>query len=147
GAAQTLLEIIPVEAGLGHLVGAQLLAGNPRRAGRSDPAALAVIGAVDVGPDLGAVRLLGAVGHLVAQFARCVGGEQVRRQPQHVEMTIGRDSLVLHQLSLPAAIMGVADDQQPTAFATLPQDCCAVPRPSPCDFAGPPCAAATILSP
>src|SRR3954467_9849440 len=99
--AQALFEIVAVEARLGHLVGAQLLARDMRRAGGADAAAQAVLGAVVVGPALHPVRILGDVGHQVPEFARRVRGEQIRRQPEHVEMTICRDTLVLpgHQLS------------------------------------------------
>src|SRR5205085_521351 len=101
--AQTLFEIVAVEARLGHLVGAQLLARDMRRAGRADAATQAVFGAVIVGPALHAVRILGDVGHQIPELARRVRGEQVGRQPEHVEMTIRRDTLVLpshHRTSL-----------------------------------------------
>src|SRR5207244_3294692 len=96
--AQALFEIVAVEARLGHLVGAQLLARDPRRAGRADAAAQAVFGAIVVGPALHPVRILGDIGHQVPELARRVRREQLGRQPEHVEMTICRDSPVLHEL-------------------------------------------------
>src|SRR6516225_1793014 len=94
--AQALFEIVFVQTGLGHLVGTQLLARNPGRSGRADATAQAVFGTVIVGPTLHPVRILGDVGHQVSEFARRVRREQLGRQPEHVEMTIGRDALVLH---------------------------------------------------
>src|SRR6516162_1081556 len=99
GTPVTLLEIVLVETGLGHLVSAQLLARNPRRAGRADATAQAVLGTVIVGPALHPVRILGDVGHQVPKFARRVRREQLGRQPEHVEMTIGRYSPVLHNVT------------------------------------------------
>src|ERR1700747_1225505 len=90
----TLLEIVLVETGLGHLVGAQLLARNPRCAGRADATTQAVLGTVIVGPALHSARILGDVGHQVSDFARRVRREQLGRQPEHVEMTISRYSPV-----------------------------------------------------
>ena len=97
--AQALFEIVAIEARLGHLVGAQLLARDMRRAGGADPAAQTVLGAVVVGPALHPVRILGDIGHQVPELARCVRREQLGRQPEHVEMTICRDSPVLHRLT------------------------------------------------
>ena len=92
--AQALFEIVAVEAGLGHLVGAQLLAGDMRRAGGADAAAQSVLGTGVVGPALHPVRILGDVGHQVLELLRRVRGEQVGRQPKHVEMTVCRDTLI-----------------------------------------------------
>src|SRR5437868_1746171 len=94
-----LLEIVPVETCFGHLVGAQLLARNPRGAGCADATAQAVLGTAIVGPALHPVRILGDVGHQIPELARRVRSEQLGRQPEHVEMTIGRDTLVLHNIT------------------------------------------------
>src|SRR6266481_2736806 len=99
GAAVALFDEVVVEAGFVHLVDAQLLAGDVLGADRADPSGLAEIDAVIGHPALGAVRLIGDKRHLLLQGARRLRGEEIRRQPDHIEMTIGRDAPVLHSLS------------------------------------------------
>ena len=84
-----------IEAGLGHLVDTVVLARDEFPADRA--------GAADethLDPGLGdPARPVGAVldkGHAVLQLAFRLRDEQLRRQPRQVEVTIGRNSFVLH---------------------------------------------------
>src|SRR6202022_5087672 len=50
-----------------------------------------------------AVRAFADERHPLLELARRLRGEEIRRQPDHIEMAIGRDSFVLHLLQLPTA--------------------------------------------
>ncbi len=91
-----------IQPGLGHAVGAVLLAGLVFPAGRADAGDQPEGGAV-AGDPLLAVRSFADERHPLLELARRFRGEEIRRQPDHIEMAIGGDSLVLHVLHLPAA--------------------------------------------
>src|SRR5262249_39035316 len=64
-----------------------------------------------------AVRSFADEGHPLLEIARRLGGEEIRRQPDHVEMAIGGNSSVLHLPEPPTL------DQIPSNRELLPMDC------------------------
>src|ERR1700730_1942505 len=91
-----------IQSGLRHAVGAVLLAGLVFSACRADAGDQPEGGAVARDPLL-AVRSFADERHPLLELARRLRGEEIRRQPDHIEMAIGRDSFVLHLLPLPTA--------------------------------------------
>jgi hypothetical protein len=74
-----------------------LLAGLILAAGRADAGDQPEGGAVTRDPLL-AVRSLADERHPLLELAGSLRGEEIGRQPDHVEMAIGRDTLVVHLL-------------------------------------------------
>ena len=95
--ANALLAVL-VESGGRHRVDAQLLARDVLRARRPDAAGQAEDGPV-VGDPPPPVRPVGDIGHAVLQLPGRLGHEQLRGQPDQVEMTVRRDPVVVHALS------------------------------------------------
>jgi hypothetical protein len=87
-----------VEPGLGHLVDAVVLAGDELASDRADAAEQPHIDPGFGGP-MRPIRPVLDIGHAVLQLALRLGDKQLRRQPREIEMTIGRDPLVLHRSS------------------------------------------------
>ena len=91
-AANALLAVL-VESGGRHHVDAQLLARHVLRARRAHPADQAERRAV-AGDPARPVRTILDVGHPLLQLARRLRHEEVRWQPDQIEVTVGRNSLV-----------------------------------------------------
>src|SRR6266849_5832877 len=96
-AANAFLAVL-VEAGGRHHVDPELLARHVLRPRRAHPARQAE-GRSVVGDPSGPVRPIGHVGHAVLQRAGRLRYEQLGGQPDQVEVTIGRDSVVVHDVS------------------------------------------------
>ena len=95
-AAHALFAVF-IEAGLGHLIDPVVLPRDEFSADRSDAPEES-----HIYPGLrDPVRTIGAVldeRHAVLQFPLRLRNEQLRGQPRQIEVTIGRDSLVLHRI-------------------------------------------------
>ena len=95
GEAADALAAVVVEPGRGHPIGAMDLAGNVLAARRAH-----AVHQAEVGPALGDPLLaLGAVGdvrHPILQCGVRIGGEQIGREPDQINMAIGRDEFVPH---------------------------------------------------
>src|SRR6516164_9482315 len=91
---------ILIEAARCHDVDADVLPGYVLRAARADAVEEAKIGAV-LGDPLRPIRTVLDIWHAILQLAPRLRDKQVGRHPRHVEMTIGRDSAVLHASSPP----------------------------------------------
>src|SRR6516225_151834 len=89
---------ILVEAALRHDVDADVLPRHVLGAARADAVEEAEVGAV-LGDPLRSLGPVLDIGHAVLQLPRRFRHKQVGRHPWHVEMTIGRDSAVLHGFS------------------------------------------------
>src|SRR5580765_8837143 len=92
--ANALLAVL-VETGRGHDVDPELLAGLVLGARGAHAARQTEDGAV-VGDPARAIGPVGHVGHALLQLARRFRDEQVRRQPDEIEVTVRRDSVVAH---------------------------------------------------
>ncbi len=90
-----LAVFIPIETRLGHLVDAVVLAGDELAADRTDAADQPHVDAGFGGPARPVGTIL-HIGHAVPQFPLCLRDKQFRRKPRQIEMTIRRDSSVLH---------------------------------------------------
>src|SRR6185503_12121196 len=93
-AADSALAVL-VQPGRGHAVGAVDLAGYVLPSGRAHAVHQPEIGAA-LGHPLRAVGTGGDVRHALAHGRRGVFGEQLRRQPAEVHVTIGGDHFVAH---------------------------------------------------
>ena len=93
-AANALLAVV-VEAGRGHAVGAVDDARHVFAAGRAHAVHQAELGALGAHP-FGALRAFDHMRHAVLEGGGGIAGEQVGRQPDQVDMSIGGDDIVLH---------------------------------------------------
>ncbi len=92
--ADALLAVV-VETGRGHAVGTVDDARHVFAAGRPHAVHQAELGALGAHP-FGTLRPLDDMGHAVLEGGRCVGREQVGRQPDQVNVAVGGDDVVFH---------------------------------------------------
>jgi len=95
GQPPSLFLLRVIEARRGHPVGAVDLARLIHPPGRAPAAIDPERGAVLRDP-FAAARPFGHIGHAVLELGGGVGGEQVGRQPDQVDMAIGRNDVVFH---------------------------------------------------
>jgi hypothetical protein len=88
-----------VQPGRGHPVGTVDFARFVEPPGRAHPAIETEGGAV-LGHPFAAARSVGNIGHAVLELGGGVGGEQVGRQPDQIDVAIGRDDVVFHRAIL-----------------------------------------------
>ena len=88
-----------VQPGRGHAIGTVDFARFVEPPSRAHPAIETEGGAV-LGHPFAAARSVGDIGHALLERGGGVGGEQVGRQPDHIDMAIGRDDVVFHRAIL-----------------------------------------------
>src|SRR4029453_12843108 len=129
---QALLAVL-VQAGLGHLVDAQLLARYVLRTRGADAPRDAEDRPV-VGDPAPSVRAVGHIGHPVLHLARRLRDEQIWWEPDQIEVTVGRDSVVGHRSAsglactarapsvLPLTVLPCTDQGQSLLLPDLVED-------------------------
>ena len=99
GQTPDFLLFVIVKPGRSHAVGTVDLARLIFAAGRAHPGVEPERGAV-LGDPFPAARPLGDIGHAVLDRGRRVGGEQIGRQPDQIDVAISRNDVVFHRAAL-----------------------------------------------